>query len=325
VCVPQASQPDDNDQAGLGQIQAPTPQPVGITWAAVARIKDLLAREGRTGLRLRAAAQPTACCRPRYQLFFDDRRSATDTVVWFDEDGPATAGVAPGADSSGDEGFEVVIARSSLRYLAGATIDYAESLQRPGFIIGNPGGKGSCGCGSLSQGPLMAETNQPGLPMAGLDESGIGGNELDIPMAWLCAEQTAEHLITCVDKAMLPDTFEFRAACNVLALTMLLAGLSYRAASLSARQIACIRDLISGGGLWLGWSDSQLSSPGAVAAADLRLARNAWRWLVQGRLLSAPEQAEPDNAYRAWTRPGAGCRIGLMQAQRITDACVATE
>jgi iron-sulfur cluster assembly accessory protein len=44
-------------------------------------------------------------------------------------------------------GFEVVIDRMSLPYLAGATIDYADTLQRQGFVIDNPNAAGSCACG----------------------------------------------------------------------------------------------------------------------------------------------------------------------------------
>ena len=47
----------------------------------------------------------------------------------------------------GGRGFEVVIDRLSLPYLAGATIDYADTLQRQGFVIDNPNATGSCACG----------------------------------------------------------------------------------------------------------------------------------------------------------------------------------
>jgi Fe-S cluster assembly iron-binding protein IscA len=322
--VPQASQPGDDDPAGLGKIQAPVPQAVSITRPAAVRIKKMLAGEDRTSVWLRVAVQPTAGNGPRYQLFFDDRRSDSDTFIWFDGDSPTAAALAPQRNSSCDRSFGLVIARRSLRYLAGATIHYANGLQRGGFTIDSPRAKSSCGCGWPHDGSGMAGTNQLSPWMDGLAELGTGGDELEVPMAWLCAEQTAEHLMTCVDAAMLPDTFEFRAACNVLTLTLLLSGLCYRAASLPTRQAISIGDLISAGELWLGWCDSQLSAPSAVATADLRLARSAWRWLVQGRLLLAPDEAELDDAHAAWTRPGAGCRIGLRQARRIIDTCLAS-
>jgi iron-sulfur cluster assembly accessory protein len=47
----------------------------------------------------------------------------------------------------GSLGFEVVIDWMSLPYLAGATIDYADTLQRQGLVIDNPNATGSCACG----------------------------------------------------------------------------------------------------------------------------------------------------------------------------------
>jgi iron-sulfur cluster assembly protein len=45
-------------------------------------------------------------------------------------------------------GVPVVIDRRSLMYLAGATVDYHDDLNRRGFSITNPNAKSHCGCGS---------------------------------------------------------------------------------------------------------------------------------------------------------------------------------
>ena len=45
-------------------------------------------------------------------------------------------------------GVPVVVDRRSLMYLAGATVDYHDDLNRRGFSVTNPQAKGSCGCGS---------------------------------------------------------------------------------------------------------------------------------------------------------------------------------
>jgi iron-sulfur cluster assembly accessory protein len=44
-------------------------------------------------------------------------------------------------------GFDVVIDRKSVPYLAGATIDFVDDLQGHGFVIDNPNAVGSCACG----------------------------------------------------------------------------------------------------------------------------------------------------------------------------------
>jgi iron-sulfur cluster assembly protein len=45
-------------------------------------------------------------------------------------------------------GVPLVIDRRSLMYLAGATVDYHDDLNRRGFSITNPNAKSHCGCGS---------------------------------------------------------------------------------------------------------------------------------------------------------------------------------
>lgn len=45
-------------------------------------------------------------------------------------------------------GVEVVIDKRSMLYLAGATVDFHDDLNKRGFSVTNPQAKGSCGCGS---------------------------------------------------------------------------------------------------------------------------------------------------------------------------------
>ena len=44
-------------------------------------------------------------------------------------------------------GVEVVTDRMSAPYLAGATIDFVDSIEKQGFTIDNPNATGSCACG----------------------------------------------------------------------------------------------------------------------------------------------------------------------------------
>lgn len=96
--------------------------------AAAAKAKALLEQEGRTDLSLRIAVQPGGCSGLRYQLYFDDRDLDGDKV---DEVG----------------GVRLVVDKMSVPYLAGATIDFADTIESQGFTIDNPNATGSCACG----------------------------------------------------------------------------------------------------------------------------------------------------------------------------------
>ncbi len=97
-----------------------------LTDAAAIKIKALL--EGHEDLKLRVAVQPGGCSGLRYQLFFDDRELDGDIAKSFD-------------------GVEVVIDRMSAPYLDGATIDFADTIEKQGFNIDNPNAGSSCACG----------------------------------------------------------------------------------------------------------------------------------------------------------------------------------
>ena len=46
------------------------------------------------------------------------------------------------------DGVTLLVDPLSLQYLAGATVDYSESLSGAQFVIRNPNAKTTCGCGS---------------------------------------------------------------------------------------------------------------------------------------------------------------------------------
>lgn len=102
----------------------------GVTLSEGARekVRSLLAQEGRDDLRLRIAVQPGGCSGLIYQLFFDERELENDAIVDFD-------------------GVEVVVDAMSIPYLAGASIDFEDTIQKQGFTIDNPNAQGSCACG----------------------------------------------------------------------------------------------------------------------------------------------------------------------------------
>jgi iron-sulfur cluster assembly accessory protein len=99
-----------------------------LTDVAAAKVKSLLDQEGRDDLRLRVGVQPGGCSGLVYQLYFDERTLDGDLVV----------GVGP---------VEVVIDRMSAPYLDGATVDFADTIEKQGFTIDNPNAGSSCACG----------------------------------------------------------------------------------------------------------------------------------------------------------------------------------
>ncbi|UQN13868.1 HesB/IscA family protein [Gulosibacter sp. ACHW.36C] len=101
---------------------------VTLTQAAADKVKSLLTQEGRDDLRLRVAVQPGGCSGLIYQLYFDEREMANDASVDFD-------------------GVELIVDEMSAPYLDGASIDFADTIEKQGFSIDNPNAGGSCACG----------------------------------------------------------------------------------------------------------------------------------------------------------------------------------
>ena len=106
-----------------------------LTEAAAAKVASLLVQEGRDDLRLRVAVQPGGCSGLVYQLYFAERLLDGDAVRSFSTGGAEL------------ESVEVVVDRMSVPYLAGATIDFADSIEKQGFTIDNPNAAGTCACG----------------------------------------------------------------------------------------------------------------------------------------------------------------------------------
>ncbi len=101
---------------------------VELTATARDKVRSLLEQEGRDDLRLRVAVQPGGCSGLIYQLYFDERLLDGDATRDFD-------------------GVEVVVDKMSVPYLAGASIDFEDTIQKQGFTIDNPNAQGSCACG----------------------------------------------------------------------------------------------------------------------------------------------------------------------------------
>jgi Fe-S cluster assembly iron-binding protein IscA len=136
---------------------------ITLTDRAIEKLTQLLDKE-KPGVALRVSVEPGGCSGLRYQLFFTDEYAkilaekpeegtgqefsqaddkereiqraamikASESVVWFGE-------------------VAALINKMSGPYLAGAELDYHDTVEKQGFIIDNPNAQGSCGCGSSFQ------------------------------------------------------------------------------------------------------------------------------------------------------------------------------
>ncbi len=111
-----------------GQPEAEATHGVELTDVAASKVASLLAQEGRDDLRLRVAVQPGGCSGLIYQLYFDER--------FLDGDAARDFG-----------GVEVIVDKMSRPYLEGASIDFADTIEKQGFTIDNPNAGSSCACG----------------------------------------------------------------------------------------------------------------------------------------------------------------------------------
>lgn len=105
-----------------------TTHDVTLTARAAAKAKSLMEQEGRSDLRLRLGVQPGGCSGLIYELCFDDQLEPGDALRSFD-------------------GVELVVDRMSVPYLAGATVDFSDTIEKQGFTIDNPNATSTCACG----------------------------------------------------------------------------------------------------------------------------------------------------------------------------------
>jgi iron-sulfur cluster assembly protein/iron-sulfur cluster insertion protein len=102
---------------------------IALTASAATKVKSLLEAEGDESLALRVAVRPGGCSGFSYEMFFDGDIASDDIVKEFG-------------------GVKVVTDPASASMLAGATLDYKDSLQGGGFAIDNPNATRTCGCGN---------------------------------------------------------------------------------------------------------------------------------------------------------------------------------
>ena len=106
-----------------------TPSPLLLSPSAIGKIKDLLSEENNTTLKLRVYVTGGGCSGFSYGFAFEEGMAEDDSL--FEQDGVG-----------------VLVDPMSFAYLAGAEVDFEESLEGARFIIRNPNATTTCGCGT---------------------------------------------------------------------------------------------------------------------------------------------------------------------------------
>lgn len=106
-----------------------TMSPIIFTDAAASKVKEMIADEGNSALKLRVYVSGGGCSGFQYGFAFDENSAEDDTVVE-------------------KNGVSLLVDPMSFQYLMGAEIDYQDNLDGARFVIKNPNATASCGCGS---------------------------------------------------------------------------------------------------------------------------------------------------------------------------------
>jgi iron-sulfur cluster insertion protein len=113
----------------MNDMTASPDKSVTVTARAARRVAELIAAEGRPGLKLRVAVNGGGCSGFQYGFDFDEQVNDDDLIIERD-------------------GVQVLIDAVSLDLLAGSEVDYVEDLVASAFRITNPNATASCGCGT---------------------------------------------------------------------------------------------------------------------------------------------------------------------------------
>ena len=109
--------------------ETPKSNPVELTPAAIAKVKEIMATQDPVPAGLRIGVVGGGCSGFQYSMSFENQAGMMDKVVKFDD-------------------LKVFVDATSAMYLNGCQVDYVETLEAAGFKFENPQVKSTCGCGS---------------------------------------------------------------------------------------------------------------------------------------------------------------------------------
>lgn len=102
---------------------------IDLQASAVNKLKELIAEEGNSNLKLRIFVQGGGCSGMQYGFTFDEEKNEDDFDLEFD-------------------GVGLLVDSMSAQYLQDAKIKYTEDAMGASFAIENPQAQTTCGCGS---------------------------------------------------------------------------------------------------------------------------------------------------------------------------------
>ena len=102
---------------------------ITLTDAAVAKIKLMMTKEGKTNYALRFGVATGGCAGLSYEMKF--QKNPYDNDIVFEQ-----------------KGLQVIVNQESVEFVKGVQIDYVDTLRESGFKYSNPNAKSSCGCGT---------------------------------------------------------------------------------------------------------------------------------------------------------------------------------
>ena len=103
-------------------------EPLGLTTAAVEKVKELSSKEDKKGYGLRVAVLTGGCAGHSYSLNLQKSPEKSDIVFEI-------------------KGIQVFVDKESAHILQGTEVDYIDTLEESGFKFNNPNSKNNCGCG----------------------------------------------------------------------------------------------------------------------------------------------------------------------------------
>ncbi|MCA3254744.1 MAG: iron-sulfur cluster insertion protein ErpA [Alphaproteobacteria bacterium] len=102
---------------------------VTLTPAAAKRVATIAAKQGKPGLKLRLAVDGGGCAGFQYKFGLEEAAAPDDIATETD-------------------GVTLLVDPVSLPLIAGAQVDYVESLGGAAFQVKNPNAASGCGCGT---------------------------------------------------------------------------------------------------------------------------------------------------------------------------------
>ncbi len=143
-----------------------------------------------------------------------------------------------------------------------------------------------------------------------------------MPAGWLRGQDTAYALITRAGLAWPRASFEFRSTHDVLALTVMLAGIAGSRSVPTADELRFVRHLLADDVEWAVWCQGGLDRPApGLSIADIGMAGAAWRWLTRSRLLGGAFQDPCTPCATVASLHGVGVSLGVAEARRVIDTC----